>query len=260
VKPQRRASAGTGYEDGLYKLEGLRSGDPQQLEKEFFRVIDNDAAQALEQLEAGNTSLSPFLRKSWSTFILSLMMRTPSEVEELKRLLQPECAASLPGLAESYAKIRKRDDSPSPGEFIAKIWQEQNNDVFRQIFEGLIDHGALAALIGGMIWSVLDLPDDVPELMTSDRPVMTFGAWGGPTAFIFLPIGPRRLFFSVNIALAVTALKDMPKADLISAVNLQVIQQATRYGYSSSDAVLAFMQEHLAVSPRETLLGRLRAV
>ena len=79
ISPKR-----TGFEDGLYTLEGANNA--QLIETEFF--VDNDAAPVLELLlTTGPGSLDNSKRRSWTLFAMSLLSRSPHSLGEIKGVL-----------------------------------------------------------------------------------------------------------------------------------------------------------------------------
>jgi hypothetical protein len=86
VKPRRLHPEAVGYVDRLYELQGLEPQLAQQIETQFFKPVDDLAARALAALEEGkkNDAWDDRYRSAWSRFLLSLMLRHPMAVQDLK--------------------------------------------------------------------------------------------------------------------------------------------------------------------------------
>jgi len=76
----------TGGEDGLYELKGLPPEEAQRIETAFMKPLDTLANDALVMLESDDPRirLDPKYRSAWSRFLMSLMMRMPTDISVLR--------------------------------------------------------------------------------------------------------------------------------------------------------------------------------
>jgi hypothetical protein len=88
VKPKRTHPDGTGYVRGLYAIEDIDPEVINAIETKFLKPADGLAADALQDLLNDRPFRRPApMRTSWSRFVLSLMIRYPEAVAEMKRQL-----------------------------------------------------------------------------------------------------------------------------------------------------------------------------
>ncbi|RWF79007.1 MAG: DUF4238 domain-containing protein [Mesorhizobium sp.] len=86
VKPRMTHPAGTGYEENLYSMQGFEPALAQQIEERFFKFTNSLAADALERLvtRGSRRRMAQELRSAWSRFIISLLLRTPPDIQALR--------------------------------------------------------------------------------------------------------------------------------------------------------------------------------
>ena len=118
VKPRMTHPDGTGYVRGLYRIEGLPPDTMNVIETEFLKPTDGLAADALKALVAGAPLAKENMRYSWTRFILSLMLRYPEAIEEMKRQLRAN-------VGRMYAATRQATDPPTFGEYEAQAGTDE---------------------------------------------------------------------------------------------------------------------------------------
>ena len=76
----------TGYEKDLYTLEDLPRNLRQAIEKEVTADVDGRAAAALRKMVAAKSvnSLTQEDRQAWAQFVVSLPIRNPEAVADIK--------------------------------------------------------------------------------------------------------------------------------------------------------------------------------
>jgi len=259
VKPLRKHPSATGYVDKLYELKGLPDDLAQGIEDEFFRPIDDDAAQALKILKkrSNQAYLSASLRLAWSRFILSLMLRSPEDVAQIKSLIVHEWAAAMPALQKKYDEVRNASDPESIDVVLRSRNAHYVEHFGMEIAQNLIDHEDILRLIQSMIWLGVHTDGAQKELLTSDRPVLMSATLGEREAFIILPIGPRTIFVGVNEDHVAERIRHRPPSELVEAVNTFVVQHAVKFAYSRSESPLRFVQKHMSIKPQSSLLDRI---
>ncbi len=79
----------TGWHDGLYDFHLGIGPNKHALEVGVFRPVDGFAAQALALLEKGAEVRDARLREAWVLFLISLIIRHPTDIRTLRRTLLP---------------------------------------------------------------------------------------------------------------------------------------------------------------------------
>jgi hypothetical protein len=86
LKPKRVHPAGTGYVSSLYEMKGLKDELKDQFEALFLSPVDSKAADALSIMEKDDSAhiWNSEERSAWTRFLLSLLMRMPEDIRDLK--------------------------------------------------------------------------------------------------------------------------------------------------------------------------------
>jgi hypothetical protein len=261
VKAKRILPKGTAYEPGLYAVRGLPLYQAQAMEKDFMAKLDSGAAEALLLLESGlpDQEWTRGPRSAWSRFVLTQMLRTPEDIAQLKSSVQEEWSKAVPRLQEVYAE-RRSDDMPATVDEYLRQQGDGEIDAFAlQIARTLMDHPKVGQMINNMHWHVIEVPEPVEPLLTSDRPVWTTITLTEPEAFISIPIGPRRLFLAAPDVSTLRRLRAAPIEPMVSARNRFAIQHAVKYAYGVDDRALPIAQEHLGTKRHPSLLEHMAA-
>ncbi|WP_342238099.1 DUF4238 domain-containing protein [Inquilinus sp. OTU3971] len=264
IKPKRVHPAETGNERGLYEIKGVAHEQAQVVEDGFFKKLDTLASQALDRIEADDMLASnPPLRSAWSRFVLSLLLRAPNDLKWFRDDYLGRLLAEADQLDPKWLTLRGPEDPMT----VREVLNESDPDIAQRratlLLRELIDHSHICGGMNNMRWFVIDIPEEAPELLTSDRPVITPAkSFLSPKGQILMPIGPRRLFVAtVDVALG-KAIWATDRAELAEAVNQQVVGQAERYAYGSDDSSLAFVRDFMFAAPQPSLfqvLAHMRA-
>jgi hypothetical protein len=257
VMPIRRSPDGTGYVHRLYEMRGVAEEQKQNFEELFMKPVDSRAADALATLE-NKGAWSPATRSGWSRFIMSLLLRTPEDMDVIKTAVTLEYMQTTPEEEAKYQSVRPVGAPETMREFIRQVIDQQSIDLpALRIAKKLIDHENIGSIINSMRWSVLEVPNSAPELLTSDRPVLMSAMLSEFDAYIMMPIGPRRLFVAVRNIDTERRVFSQPIRQLVKNANKLVVKHAVRYVFSTSDSSLAFVQKHMGTSIQVSLLERL---
>jgi Protein of unknown function (DUF4238) len=88
LRSDRHATKYTGYENDLWALsvDAIAGLEKQAIETRFLRYVDNLAARVLQKLdEQGLESLTRDDRMDWVRFLMSLRLRQPNLVLQLRK-------------------------------------------------------------------------------------------------------------------------------------------------------------------------------
>jgi hypothetical protein len=254
VKPQAKHPNATGYRERLYEMQGVPTEKAQDFEKNFMQPLDGLASQALALLENESNDWNSENRSAWSRFILSLLIRSPRDIESLKRQINGEI------LSESRSKdsLYKIHRSPSDPETFFEFFHEKESvDRFSlKIAASLMDHSRIIEIFNNMIWITIDTDQSDYPLLTSDHPVLGAFELKEHDAYIILPIGPNKVFCAVHNQETkrriIENIRMLPRN-----VNKFVCRYAKNYVFESSDIQLSFIQKHMSTSPQLSVLERL---
>ena len=124
IQPLRKSPAATGYEDDLYKLEIFEGPEAQELESEFLRIVDTEAAEALKRLEDGprGWQWDAKSRSAWTRFLMSVMARGPHDIRALKsHMVENFHKGATEEQEKGYFETRKPEDPQTLTEYLKQI-------------------------------------------------------------------------------------------------------------------------------------------
>lgn len=225
----------TGYLNRGYELAGFPADQAQQVETNFFQPLDSWASRALHILENSDNKneWDSRLRSAWSRFILSLLSRCPEDILTLKQTWNARFFADDPCSEKQYRELRTKG---MPKTFAAYLLQEQNErlEIARfQAFFKLVNNEKVGSKINDMIWRVFNVPDNCPQLLTSDRPIHQSLGLLERRTYLTLPIGPKRLFVAAAHPETITKLFQTPRSTLVKTTNQHTVEAAVKYVYAN---------------------------
>jgi hypothetical protein len=243
VKPRMTHPTGAGYERDLYHVPGLSPANQYGVEDKFMKKVDQLACDALQILLHGDGSEFTIETKSgWARFILSLLQRNPEKTAWAKAQWKNAYDLRMVQVEEQYDELRTPSAPRTYAELRAKmdgLGYEKSSAIFLQ---QIIDMPNAGAHINNMRWSILTIDKPGFTFLTSDRPVVMSNGIKYPDSYIILPIGPRRMFLSVNTPEAEQQFHELALHKLVRAVNDKVVLQAQKYVYDTNDRQLRFVE------------------
>lgn len=254
VVPKRRYPRQTGWQRRLYALDGVPEALAHTFETEFFSPVDSQAADALKLLTTTNNSPTAAQRHAWARFLLSLLMRTPESLSDLKERLQDVAAVTDPESERRYRKSRRVGDPRTLAEAMRTIPREAYSRRAVSFIAEMTNSARMLEHIVRMRWGRRVLPLEVPTLMTSDRPLVWENGLGHPECRLIIATSPRTIFYAVNTQEAVWEMRCVPDRALLRYINETVVRRAERYVYATSDAQLAYVAKEMGQDRRPSFV------
>jgi Protein of unknown function (DUF4238) len=251
ILEERVTPRSTGYERDLYTLEHLPEDLRQAIEKTVTADVDNRAAVALQKMVAakGAGTLTAEDRLAWAQFIVSLPIRNPEAVADIKG------TSTKSGLEVAYEKAKKDFPDWAQGDdFRTEFEESVNEDPFTRflsdnyglmIISELMLNPQFQSIILQMNWWLMDFGATGITLLSCDRPYMIFRSMRHPRCLIYLPISPRLGFL---------ASPDPMKEGQLLRQNLKAVAKefnrwqaalANQYIYSSDTQHRPLAEKHL---------------
>ena len=257
LQTKRLKADRTGFDEGLYTLEGYEPELAQQVETNFLAPIDHGASIALGLLErfGHRAPWDSDSRSAWTRFLLSLLVRCPEDIHALREWYRNEVFGNPGPLAEAqYSRARSTDDYQTFAEFLRnQPITMKERDQFQALY-ALIDNAAIGTEINQMEWRVLETPDAAPSLLTSDRPVIRSASISSAGAHIALPIGPRLLFIATPHLDVLASIEKADQIKLVKDINLHVVRAASRFVYGGDDSQSRFIKNHFGSVPQPRII------
>jgi hypothetical protein len=238
----------TGYERGLYRLEGYVREAQNTIEKDFMApVVDDPAARALNILiERDNSKLTPEHRQAWTRFVMSLLVRNPGKVQHITNEADHGLRQSLLADPEEYEAVRGADDPPTLVEWVEQKAPEILSNFGKQILPDIIAHQPTGDAIIRMRWWTIDIADGFPDLLTCDRPVYMSHGVMDKKCFIVLPLSPRLVFIATRSQSTFDRVMSRGIKAVTKLINESMVMQAEKYVYGAHDRHLRFVENRLS--------------
>ena len=237
----------TGFERGLYQLDGYSPEKKNLIEKEFMAAtVDDPAAQAMTILIArDNSKLTPERRYNWTRFVLSLVVRNPEKLQEISRDAAKGLSKTLSVEPEQYASLRSEGDPPTLSEGVEQYAPAVISNYGKQILPGIITHRNSNNEIAQMRWWTVSITNGFPDLLTGDRPVFMSHGLMDERCVIALPMSPKFVFFATRSQVTFERLMSRGVKAVIKSINESIVCQAESSVYGAHDGHLRFVENRL---------------
>jgi Protein of unknown function (DUF4238) len=195
-------------------------------------LVDSDAAIALKRhLAVPEDKGTAKLVNAWSRFLMSLMMRHPDVMSELRAAAKSLWAKGHDDTQRNYEKIRKPEDPETFEEYAVTIDPLIEVKVRLNLIIRAFDNAVIGNHLNNMNWAVADVVVSPNCLMTSDRPLVLVSL-GRPEGYLFLPIGPTKLFIAANSEKVLSEFSKGDPSSVVNRVNQVVVARARKYVYA----------------------------
>jgi hypothetical protein len=235
----------TGFEEFLYTLHGV--ADAQMIETHFFSPIDDAAAPILERLIArGPDGLDNKQRSDWTRFIMSLQLRGPHSLSEIKAFMDRQVRINIESTSGAeYLATKRPNDPDSVYDYALQQAPWQISNAHKELLPRLIDNEFIGQLIVNMQWAVMNLSAAPHTLLAGDRPYYTSHGLGNRACLLGVPLSPTHLFVAANDIEQIRKLAAQRAKDTVRNANNMTVRLAVQNVYGCTDTHLAFVEARL---------------
>jgi Protein of unknown function (DUF4238) len=235
---------GTGFQTDLYAFPELPPDIAQHLENVFLKFVDNEASYALQKHLKGDNAWSSDQRTAWSRFLISLLIRHPDVMVELRSAASANWERTG---SSSQARYEKMKEPHHPATFDEYIHAVDPLIPIKAVLNAIIkafDNELIGSHINEMHWGVIDLSKASHRLLTADRPLQ-YQNLKKPSGFIALPISPTKLFIAANSPQSISNVRAQRPQNVVHNVNLFVVSHARRFVFAHDRSQDAFIKSHI---------------
>jgi hypothetical protein len=239
----------TAYEDNLYALTMpvVAGMEQQAVERHLLRRVDDLAAGVLRKLTtAGLASLTLDDRCDWTRFLMSLRLRQPAIIQQLRTESSEYLEASLADQPEQYEAIAGIEDPPTLLEWTRKNYPGLIENFGMSFFHKLVDNAEIGEKILRMRWWLWDFTDQQNDLLLADQPCIFTTGIDDADLVIVLPIGPRKAFMATKSDRVATIMRRQRPKDLLMRINESSLNQARTRVYARDTSPRRFICNRLA--------------
>lgn len=231
----------------LYSIEKLRDMAPNVgIEEKFFGPIVDDPASVAHKLilKLGVRALNDENKYSWSRFLVSLLLRTPLMVEEIRERGRKVLTKGLSEEPEEYLGIRGDTPEETLYEWVVKNMPHVLEDLGVMSLSELVQSKLLNGAVLKSTWAVRTFNDPRFDLLIGDNPLIYVGTFD--TSFLLaLPISPIHIFLAFNNPQTLDNLASRDEKNLIREANISSVSQANRYVYATNEKQRSFIDKYL---------------
>ncbi len=238
----------TGYEEDLYALSKpvVAGIDKQAIEKQLLMRIDNSAARVRLMLEGqGLRGLSVEDRMDWARFLMSLRLRQPAIVDELRQGAAEHLRKSLAAQPEQYEELAGLENPPTLEEWTEKNYPGLIENFGMSFFHELVDNPRIGTKIISMKWWMWDFSDVPFDLLLADHPCIFTSGIDNKNIILALPISPKRAFMATQEERVADTLRRQRPRDLAARLNESSVGQAVARVYARDRSPQRFILNRL---------------
>lgn len=241
----RKVPKSTGYRDDMLALTrdeiaGMRKHDVETI---VLQQVDNDAALVRSRLyDHQLNTLTHDERCAWVRFLMSLRIRDPAVVRDLKADADKVLRKSLADNPHEYVQLLADDDPATLEEWTEHRFPGLIENFGLSFFHELLNDDRIGNALLHLKWWVFDVSSAKNDLLLGDRPAIFFGDIDGPNFAAALPLAPHRLFLATRGTTLATGLPKVPSSSLVAQVNDATVRQAETYVYGIDTGSLRFVQ------------------
>lgn len=258
VKPRRTHPKGTGFIFKLYAADGLPDDVAHEMESKFLSPVDSRAAQALIAMQA-DREFSTAQRLAWASFVVTLLLRMPEDIDLVKQIIRELAQTILPGFQPIFEHLKPENETRTFQQITDELVGLSNQRAIA-FARSIMSNDRLIRGIAAMEWSILTFPRAKFEFLTSDRPVIYTNVLGNDQSHIVLPVGPRRLFVAAKDRKIIDRIRSAGEDALVNETNAHVVGAANKYVYGSNDSQLRFIQNRMGNVKVRTLIERMHDI
>jgi len=235
----------------LYKIPDAPAEYEQALEEEFFKRLDNDAAVAHQKLIASPmVKLTGTELSAWSTFILSLLHRSPGHLSATKK-------AGVIFWKQALQEIRN-DGRASPAvidEYLRLSGPHEGEKAILRNLPALISNPKIGQFLNSCKWAVIEAPQGEIALLLSDDPLVRTNGLRTPEGHIAMPLSPRHLLIAAWKLETVQRIRALPIQQVIKMMNAWTVRSARHFVIAPDLRQQPFIEKHFGADPVPWLLS-----
>lgn len=248
----------TAFELRLYSIGGLSDDLAQEVETEFFSLVDDQAAEALQRLEKGET-LQGKPRSAWAKFLFTLMTRMPSDIRQYKQISDQLAERVLPKFRIFYDEYKSASETRDFDELVKQVAAIFTNRSILKM-RSIMNNRRHIDAFSSFEWAVIDTSSARHELLTSDRPIIHTNGFGHVHSHIVLPIGPKKVFLAAKDKNSIRRIKSEESNDIVKMINEKIVGNAEIYVFGRNVSQFSFIKKYIGTDNTPSILDMLKSV
>jgi len=200
-------------------------------------------ATPIPTLSAEETSI-------WSTFLMSLLHRTPEALAAYKETAGRIYDQTVPEVRHRYAELRTLNDPETVEEYEASLTAEDRERAVMRNFVRVIANPNIGNFLNRLHWSALDQPNHCPDYLLSDDPLARTNGLKRPDGHLAIPISPRRLAVGVYEQKFLDEFRRLEPRELVRRMNIWTVEGARHFVVSTDRKQTRFIANRFGRNPK----------
>ena len=180
-----------------------------------------------------------------SRFLMSLPLRHPDTLEELKGLINAILDGSSPAIQQRYEADRTPDMPASYKDYVYSKNEGGQARIVLHFVQGVMDNHHLGPFLNNLHWELLDLSRSSYRLLISDRPAQMMNVQN-EKALVLLPMSPSLMFVAFRDPRIFQRLRNLDSNRVCKESNQFLVQRARRFVFSSDESQRDFIISHMS--------------
>jgi hypothetical protein len=250
VIDRRVHPAAVGWEEGLYTIPDAPAEREQALEERFFKQLDNVAAVAHRKLIANpQIKLDGRDLTAWSTFIMSLLHRSPEHLRSTKEAGKLMWRRALEELRDTG-----RATPEAVEEYLSASGSQEDVKAILRNLPALISNPNIGQFLNDCHWIRVPIPADEIELLLSDDPLARTNGLRTEDGHVAMPLSPRHFLVAGYKRETVDRIGSMKIRHLVKNMNKWTVSRARHFVVASDTSQAHFIERHFGTDPIPGLL------
>lgn len=254
IVSRRLAPAGVGYGEDIYRAPFADEERAQALEKRFFQLLDNRAAQALAALtEPGLKELPMPALGTWIQFSLSLLHRSPVQLESIHATGRIHYNEAVQSVRDDYASRKSDYDPETFEEFVATQDEARIRQWLFAAIPSLILNQNILRYCAQLYWFRIEAAEDCRSLLLSDEPVFRTNGLMNDRGHFAMPLNPSMMLVGTHTWDFARHIQAKSRRDTFSLLNTEVVQAARGFVIAADHSHTRFIENRFGKTPRKPL-------
>jgi len=231
---------------GLYGLATESGETDNRVEREYMGPDVDEPASLVHKMMLGlpRALPTPVQRRDWSRFLVSLLMRNPKMVANLRRRGTQIAKDTLAANHEEYEQVREESDPATLLDWVAANTPLTTENFPIATMPALIESDLLNDATLRAEWSVFDIPSPNHELVIGEDPLAYVGTMD--TSFLLaLPLAPRCAFVAFSNPLTGARIRAITPDRMARNLNEWQVARTLRYVYATDASTARFVELRL---------------
>lgn len=253
---KRLFPSAVGYQLDLYRLPIEQGVGSQQLETNFFQVLDGLAAEALLELVDANARALPLRPLStWIQFMLSLFYRSPAYLEGYIGAGREQLQHVLGIISEAdYQEKRAATDPETLAEYVAGISDDEAAYRTMRLLPYSVTRNNILEAFGRLNWIRVQTPSHCPDILLSDDPLMRSNGLHTYGGYVATPLGPRQLLIGTHEREMAESIAAADPVKLVRDANTWIVEGARHFVAARDQRQTRFIANRFGRNPKTPLM------